>query len=422
LSVLSSKDRIGAVFYTIYNADGSIAAADRNMPVDTSLVSEALSGQSPKATLHLPDGSSVRAIYKPIRFTYDGEIVGVLQAATPLDLTDASLREVIVFLAITALALLLASAVGSHLLIGRALRAVDRVTQKAHQIELSQDLSQRIPEPASQDEVGRLVRTFNQMLARLQTAFEAQRRFVADSSHELRTPLTVIRSNLHMLRRTADPQEHAELIDTTDAEVSRLNRMVNNLLYIAQVQAGHDLKPVLQEVELDSLLLDVFAKARSMASLKNQTVALSHEDIATVLGDRDQLQHLLLNLVDNASKYTPDGGALALGLWVDDSWARIEVSDNGRGIAANDLPSIFERFYRASDARVRERTGSGLGLAIVKSIADAHNAHVEVFSKIDEGTTFRLWLPLVRPERSLPGISGEPNPRESLEPTANTAE
>jgi signal transduction histidine kinase len=267
------------------------------------------------------------------------------------------------------------------------------------------------------------VRTFNQMIARLESAFDTQRRFVADSSHELRTPLTVIRSNLHLLRRTDDPSERSELIDITDVEVARLNRMVNNLLYMAQMRAGHDLNPVLQEVELDSLLLDIFAKARSMAALKNQTVTLAHEDIAAALGDRDQLQHLLLNLLDNASKYTPEGGTIALGLWVDGQWARIEVRDNGRGIAATDLPLIFDRFYRASDARVRERTGSGLGLAIVKSIADAHNAHVEVFSKVGEGTTFRVWLPLARGDRPLPPLHDDPgdpddlSDEETLEPT-----
>src|SRR5207253_9399883 len=134
--------------------------------------------------------------------------------------------------------LLVVAAEGSNIVAGRALRVVNKVTQKARQIETSQDLSQRIPGPGTDDEVGSLVKTFNQMLARLDVAFEAQRRFVADSSHELRTPLTVIKGNLHLLKRTTDPAERAELISITEAETSRLNRMVNDLLYMAQMQAG----------------------------------------------------------------------------------------------------------------------------------------------------------------------------------------
>jgi signal transduction histidine kinase len=303
---------------------------------------------------------------------------------------------------------------GSFLLTGRTLRAVEKITHKAHQIELSQDLTQRIPAQDSDDEVGHLIYTFNRMLDRLQAAFDAQRRFVADSSHELRTPLTVIKSNMHLLRRTTDPEERAELIDTTEAEVSRLNRMVNDLLYMAQMQAGHDLKPVLRPVELDSLLLDVFARTRSIAALKNQKVMLAHEDIAACQGDRDQLQHLLLNLADNATKYTPEGGTVTLGLWAEHGWARIEVSDTGAGIDAAELPHIFERFFRTQSARLAERSGSGLGLAIVKSIAEAHGGRIEVFSELGQGSTFRLWLPLMPAGAQAPVIE-EPLQLEELQ-------
>jgi signal transduction histidine kinase len=236
------------------------------------------------------------------------------------------------------------------------------------------------------------VGTFNQLIERLQAGLETQRRFVADSSHELRTPLTVIRSNIHLLRQSRDPSEHAELLEATEAEISRLNRMVNNLLYMAQMEAGLDLKPVLRPVELDSLLLEVFARARAIAAMKNQKVVLSHEDIGVTLGDRDQLQHLLLNLADNAIKYTPEGGTISLGLWSEDNWSRLEVTDSGPGIPEAELPHIFERFYRTQEARKSARHGSGLGLAIARSITEWHGGRIEVFSRVGEGTTFRLWL------------------------------
>jgi signal transduction histidine kinase len=181
----------------------------------------------------------------------------------------------------------------------------------------------------------------------------------------------------------------------TEGEVSRLNRMVNDLLYMAQMQAGHDLKPVLRPVELDSLLLDVFARARPLALHKDQKLSLVHEDISATMGDRDQLQHLLLNLLDNAIKYTGEGGQVTLGLWNDEGWARIEVTDNGPGIAEDELPHIFDRFFRTSSARQNQRSGSGLGLAIVKSITESHGGKIEVFSRLGQGTTFRLWLRLI---------------------------
>ena len=139
--------------------------------------------------------------------------------------------------------------------------------------------------------------------------------------------------------------------------------MIDDLLYMAQMQAGHDLKPVLRPVELDSLILDVYARARPLALRKNQKLSLIHEDIASPMGDREQLQHLLLNLLDNAIKYTGEGGLITLGLWTDRGWARIEVSDNGPGIEAQDLPHVFDRFYQdeRGPAEPAQRVGTGLG-------------------------------------------------------------
>lgn len=392
LSKIVNTDPLSTVFYTVYDSYGHVVKAERTIVVSDAMVSSALEGGSPKDTIALKDGHRLRVLLVPIRYIVSGEIVGALQVATPLDITDQRLSELTWLLAGTSGALLVVAGLGSFFLTGRALRAVDRVTQKVQQIELSQDLTQRIPEPGTEDELGHLVRTFNQLLSRLQSSFDTQRRFVADSSHELRTPLTVIKSNMHLLRRTQDPAERAELIETTEAEVSRLNRMVNDLLYMAQMQAGLDLKPVLRPVELDSVLLDVFARARAIAAIKDQKVVLAHEDIATTTGDRDQLQHLLLNLVDNGLKYAPEHGIISLGLWNEGDWSRIEVTDDGPGIAPDELPLVFDRFYRTQDARQTERNGAGLGLAIVKSIAEAHGGRVEVFSRLGEGTTFRLWL------------------------------
>ncbi|HKP52398.1 MAG TPA: HAMP domain-containing sensor histidine kinase [Chloroflexia bacterium] len=408
---IDNQNQVDAVFYTVMNADGSIRSSDRQIQVSDAMFTRAISGETVKSTQTLPDGTRIRILMQPISSLLTREIVGVLIAATPLVIADNVQYNLTLVLVIGSVLLLCFSALGSYLLTGRTLRAVEKVTQKAHQIEISQDLSQRIPDPGKDDEVGHLVRTFNQMLARIESTFESQRRFVADSSHELRTPLTVIRSNLHLLSREADPSERAALISVTEGEVSRLNRMVNDLLYIAQMQAGHDIKPVLRPVELDSILLDVFARARSLTAIKNQKVTLLHEDVATTFGDRDQLQHLLLNLVDNAIKYTPEGGTIGLGLWIEGGTARIEVTDTGPGIPQEELPHIFDRFFRTQSARDTVRSGSGLGLSIVKTIAEAHGGRIEVNSRLGEGTTFCLYLNVTAPT-----IAADPDDSEPEEP------
>ncbi|MDQ3928315.1 MAG: HAMP domain-containing histidine kinase, partial [Chloroflexota bacterium] len=316
LSDVENPDPLSVVFYTFYTEQGELLqTSGRPIPVSDRLVSAALDGETVKDYVVSGDGHRLRVWLTPLYYRPNGHIVGVLQVSTPVDFVDHILAQLGWLLTGTSIVLIVVAAVGSYLLTGRALSAVSRVTNAVQEIEFSRDLTQRLPEPTTQDEIGQLVGTFNQLIERLQSALETQRRFVADSSHELRTPLTVIKSNIHLLRRSNDSAEQAELMEATEAEVSRLNRMVNNLLYMAQMQAGLDLKPVLRPVELDSLLLEVFARARSIAAMKNQKVVLSHEDIGMTMGDRDQLQHLLLNLVDNAIKYTPEGGTISLGLW-----------------------------------------------------------------------------------------------------------
>ncbi len=393
LSEVENPDPLSVVFYTFYTPDGELLqSSGRPIPVSDHLVSAALDGETVLDYVVSRDGHRLRVVLTPLYYRPNGSIAGVLQVSTPVDFVDQLLADLTWLLAGTSGVLLVVAAVGSYLLMGRALGTVGRVTRQVEQIEFSRDLTQRLPEPGTRDEIGHLVSTFNQLIERLQSALETQRRFVADSSHELRTPLTVIKSNIHLVRQSEDPTEQAELLEATEAEVSRLNRMVNNLLYMAQMEAGLDLKPVLRPVELDSLLLEVFARARSIAAMKNQKVVLSHEDIGMTMGDRDQLQHLLLNLVDNAIKYTPERGTISLGLWSEGEWSRLEVTDNGQGIPEAELPHVFERFYRTQEARKSARHGSGLGLAIARSITEAHGGRIEVFSRVGEGTTFRLWI------------------------------
>jgi signal transduction histidine kinase len=260
-------------------------------------------------------------------------------------------------------------------------------------ITRADDLSRRIPmDGAPQDEVGRLGMAFNESLERLERLFNAQRRFLADVSHELRTPLTAIRGNVDLLRRMggADPTS----LDAIQSEAERMSRLVGDLLLLAQADSGN-LPLARDRVELDTLLLEVFREAQMLAA--GVHVSIGEIDQAVVIGDRDRLKQLLLNLVSNAVTYTPEGGRVTLGLARVNEFARIAVSDTGVGIPPDELPHIFDRFYRVDKARSRLMGGAGLGLSIAQRIAHLHGGRLEAMSEGEgKGTTFCVWLPLAR--------------------------
>jgi signal transduction histidine kinase len=298
-------------------------------------------------------------------------------------------------------------AVGFAALIGwstaaTALRPLNQVTATALQITRADDLSRRIPQRGPpRDEVGHLIVAFNETLERLERVFETQRRFLADVSHELRTPLTVIRGNMDLIRRTG--QADSESLEAVVSEVDRMTRMVQDILLLAQAEGGK--LPLARElVELDTLLLEVFQQAKLLAQGR-QEIRLGQEDQARVIGDRDRLKQVVLNLAANALAYTPPGGEVTMSLGCLGGWARLTISDTGPGIPQDELPHIFERFYRVDRARRRSAGGgAGLGLSIAYWIVRMHDGRIEVASKEGEGTTFSVWLPLADGAPARPAV------------------
>lgn len=385
--------RLYVQFTNLYGIIGTQAPKLRNtqIPLDDEMIDWANRGRATKRSVALADGVLLRIYTEPIFI--DGQVVGFIQAARAINSVSDGLRRLATLLTVgIVLALTLAALVGV-LLAEAALRPIDSVTQTALRITQTDDLSRRIivSPQAPQDEVGRLAGTFNLMLDRIQTLFETQQRFIADVSHELRTPLTTIRGNLALIKRSK--QVDAESLAAMDSEAERMSRLVRDLLLLAQADAGVTLRRT--PVEVDSLLLDVYRQTRVIAQQTNNgvSVRLGAEDQATVLGDPDRLRQLLLNLAENAVKYTPSGGSVTLELERQPGWVKVSVSDTGVGIPAEDLPHIFERFYRVDKARSREKGGTGLGLSIAQWIAQAHGGRLEVASEVGEGTTFTLWLP-----------------------------
>ena len=326
---------------------------------------------------------------------YGGNRIAVMQVAVSLDSIESARTYLLYVLFVIWVYGVIIVGFALYLTLGRALDPLKSIVETAEQINRADDLSRRIPLHGFEEgEIGSLIQTFNRTLERLEVLFTSQQRFLADVSHELRTPLTVIKGNVDLMRRMK--QFDVESLSSIDQEAGRLTRLVGGLLMLAQAESGN-LPLNFQAVELDMLVTEVFQEMHIIAGGKVH-VHLTDIDQLLVNGDRDRLKQVLINLVANAIQYTPQDGDVYISLSKAGDQARIICRDTGPGIPTEDLPHIFERFYRAEKSRTRGKTtGFGLGLSITKWIVEHHNGHIEVESKEGQGTTFAIWLPLINP-------------------------
>ncbi|MBI3415353.1 MAG: HAMP domain-containing protein [Verrucomicrobia bacterium] len=303
------------------------------------------------------------------------------------------LRRLLVLLAVGFVAVAGMALGGGFLLVRRALRPVEEITRSAERIT-SRNLSERLVVTPTGDEFEHLSQALNRMIARLDEAFQYNRLFLADVSHELRTPLTVVRGELeNLVQEECLNSDLHERIGSTLEEAERLARIVEGLFAIARLDVG--------EAQVEWKVFDL---AQLAASTSDQMLLLADDKHirvtciaargAWVEGDRARLKQVVVNLLDNAIKYTMENGTIGLTVAAHDGKTVLEVSDNGIGIPAEALPHVFERFYRVDKARSRELGGAGLGLSIVQSICAAHHGHVEVSSTPGQGSRFRVELPL----------------------------
>jgi heavy metal sensor kinase len=317
----------------------------------------------------------------------------LIETGAPLDELRDDLRQWVIFLLGGLPLVALISIGGGYVLIRRALTPVDRIAATAERIT-SHNLGERLPIARTGDELERLAVALNLMIARLEEAFQHSRRFMADASHELRTPLTVLRGELESLVQEKNlPADLTERLGSALEEVERLVNIVEGLFAISRLDAG---EAQAEWVKFDLARLAT-ATADQMSLLgedKQIKVTCATGDHVWVEGDRARMKQVVVNLLDNAIKYTAPGGAVGLTVSSRDGKAWLEISDNGIGIAPEDLPRVFERFYRVDEARSRELGGAGLGLSIVKSICTAHHGHVEALSTPGHGSVFRVELPL----------------------------
>ncbi|HUR94434.1 MAG TPA: ATP-binding protein [Gemmatimonadales bacterium] len=352
-----------------------------------------------------------RVRYLAVRVEAAGPEIGGLLVATSISQVGFGPSELLRSMLIIAPIILLAAALVGYWLAGTSLRPVQGIMDEVEAISDGTSLHRRLAVPAAGDEMARLALTVNGMLARLEQSFASLHRFTADASHELKTPLMVLRAGVERaLVHPGVPGEILQSLDETLAQINEMTELVESLLTLARADEGRAPLAV-EESDLRDLLGDVAETAGMLGEGSGITVTSAMPDHPVRLAvDRHRIREMLLNLVTNAIKYTPQGGSIDLTLVDRDGLVLFTVRDTGIGIAPGDLPHIFERFWRADPARSRtgERPGTGLGLAITKWIAEAHGGSITVQSRPGRGTIFSVYFPRVPNLNAVPRSTSIP--------------
>jgi heavy metal sensor kinase len=393
-TVFSQDPDADESFVRVFDASGRVTFENRafegEADIDSGALERALAGRTSTRTVDVDD--------KPLRlraFPIERESVtsGVLEVGQPEDDVRETLRALLLILAVAYPVTLVGASLGGLFLASRALAPIDSLTRLARRLS-AEDLSQRLNMKLPDDEVGRLARTFDDMLERLDEAFRRQRRFTADASHELRTPLTAIKGQVDVaLERDRDAETYREVLRSVNADADRMIRLVGSLLTLARADAGQ-VTIHRENVEIGGVVSDALDHVQPEADRAGVSLAVRPANSVQVTADPDLILQLTLNLLDNAVKYTGGGGSVEVSWRNSGGFAELVVSDTGPGISAEHLPRIFDRFYRVDTARSRADGGAGLGLSISRWIAEVHGGSIHVESTPGEGTRFIVRLPV----------------------------
>ena len=383
-------------FFQIFSPAGKITIQSphirsRDILLSRTALEAALAGKTTFESIRFPGDPPLRLVSVPVK--QGGELVSIVRVGTSLQPVEETLHRLLIVLLVTVPVALMAALAGGWFLARRALRPVEAITLAAQRIAAG-DLTQRLTVPPSSDEVGRLAVTFNEMIARLEASFRQIRQFTTDASHELRTPLTVMKGETELaLRRPRSAEDYQRVLESSLEEIDRMTRIVDELLFLSRADLG-EVKLESIPVRLDTLVEDIHRQATLLGQEQDVQVTLGTVTPATVRGDELRLRELLLNLVDNAIKYSQPGGKVEISLVTEGTIARLSVLDHGIGIPPEAQRRIFDRFYRTDAARAHAKKGTGLGLSICKWIAEAHHGRIEAQSTEGEGSRFTVVLPL----------------------------
>lgn len=380
-------------FARTYDTDGNMvsnAGANPVLPHPESMIATALEGRSNSATIGQGE-DSFRVLVWPV--TVDGTVIGAIEVGQPREDLVETVDELIDIIIIAIPLTLLAATAGGWLLARRALQPVDRITRTARQIS-AEDLSRRLDLDLPDDEFGRLARTLDEMIERLETAFQRQRQFTADASHELRTPLTALKGHIEVTREhSRSTEDYQDVLARIGRDVDRLISLVQRLLVLARADSGQ-IPVEFERIPAAQLIEAATEQFDPQASQRDISLSVTPGPDVMLLVDQSLMLQLLMNLIDNALRHTSDEGSITVRWGQTGTHLEIDVEDTGTGIAPEDLPYIFDRFYRADRVRSRREGSAGLGLSISQWIARAHDGWISVRSEPGRGACFTVHLPL----------------------------
>lgn len=383
-------------FFQIFGPAGQVTIQSANIqsreiPLSQPSFRASLEGHSTFESVQFENGVPLRLLSVPIR--QGDRLVNILRVGTSLQSTNRMLHRLLVGLYIASPLALLVSLGGGWFLAGRALRPVHAITKAAQRIAAG-DWTQRIRTPHSNDEIGQLASTFNDMIGRLEVSFRQIRQFSADASHELRTPLTITKGETELaLRRPRQAEDYRVVLESNLEEIDRMSRIVDELLFLSRADLG-EIKLKMVPVQLDDLVREIQQQAQVLGEEHHIQTVLEVVEPVVVQGDDLRLRELLLNLLDNAVKYSQKGQTVELSLTVSGGQGKLVIRDHGIGIAPEDQERVFDRFYRTDEARAHAAKGTGLGLSICKWIVEVHHGTIEMKSTTQGGSCFTVCLPL----------------------------
>ena len=395
------QEELGEIVVLCFYSGGEltiVSPMDISITLDNEFIAQAIGGESSFITVSTTEGEGVRLYAVPFLPEGPGGRPNIEPSAVIVGRSTKEIEQALDGLVRTltiAVPLTIVVAAGGGLFLARqALKPVDQISQTARDIS-ERDLSQRI-EVNTRDELGRLASTLNQMMERLQRAFRRQQQFTGDASHELRTPLAVIQAESSLaLQKERAVSDYQQSLETINQEAEHMSLIIDRLLTLARADAGTE-QLASEEVNLGELIRDLSMEAEILCREKGLGFQLGVTHDLAVKGDKAMLRQLFINLLDNAIRYTPSGGTVSISSGTEGQMAVVVITDTGIGIPPEDIPFIFERFYRVDKARSRAGGGIGLGLAICQHIAEAHGGRIDVESQVGKGSTFTVWLPLYK--------------------------
>jgi signal transduction histidine kinase len=393
------EQELGEIVILYFYSGGQLVEVSpqgTSIDVPSESISQAIAGTSSFATVQTAQGEGLRLLAVPIIISISGPPPGIQPAALVIAQStkqiDQALDGLVRTLGIAGPLALAVAAGGGIFLARRALKPVDDISRTAQEIEES-DLSRRI-NVGTKDELGRLAATLNEMIGRLERAFQRQKQFTSDASHELRAPLAVIEAESTLaLQKERPAADYQQSLETISQESRQMSSLIDQLLTLARADAGKE-QWNFTEVNMGKLISSLSTDVEVLCQERGLSFQPGQIQDLMVKGDEARLRELFMDLLDNAIRYTPAPGTVSVSLRPEGQMAVALITDTGIGIPGEDIPFIFERFYRVDKSRSRAEGGTGLGLAISKHIAEAHGGRIEVKSEIGVGSTFSVWLPL----------------------------